>query len=95
MFLSDGGGIRVHPSLPPSLQIPYSVVFTKVDKRKKDCPAAVENIEAFQQASNRDCARGVGHGSSEGFGLRFWQACRFCPNIFWGGLGLTWAGMWH
>lgn len=30
-------------------EIPYSVVFTKVDKKKKGCPAVEENIEAFQK----------------------------------------------
>jgi hypothetical protein len=34
---------------PTSLpQIPYSIVFTKVDKRKKGAPPALENIAAFE-----------------------------------------------
>jgi len=29
-------------------QVPFSLVFTKTDKRKKRCPTAAENIAAFQ-----------------------------------------------
>ena len=30
------------------VQVPFSLVFTKTDKRKKRCPGASENIAAFQ-----------------------------------------------
>lgn len=30
-------------------KIPFSVVFTKTDKRKKKCPPVAENMEAFRQ----------------------------------------------
>ena len=29
-------------------QVPFSLVFTKTDKRKKDLPSPKENMEAFQ-----------------------------------------------
>lgn len=50
---------------PPLMQIPYSVVFTKVDKKKKGCPAVEENIEAFQKVGSRHGV-GVGDDSYEG-----------------------------
>ena len=30
-------------------QVPFALVFTKTDKRKKKCPGAAENIAAFQK----------------------------------------------
>ena len=30
------------------VQVPFSLVFTKTDKRKKKCPSPRENIQAFQ-----------------------------------------------
>lgn len=30
------------------LQVPFALIFTKTDKRKKKCPGAAENIAAFQ-----------------------------------------------
>lgn len=53
------------PTLRPPLQIPYTVVFTKVDKRKKNCPPAEENIAAFQQVGSSVGARGL-QGSPHG-----------------------------
>ncbi|KAK9904966.1 hypothetical protein WJX75_006599 [Coccomyxa subellipsoidea] len=35
-------------------QVPFSLVFTKTDKRKKKCPSPRENIQAFQAALLRD-----------------------------------------
>jgi hypothetical protein len=32
-----------------SVQVPFALVFTKTDKRKKKCPGAAENIAAFQK----------------------------------------------
>ena len=31
-------------------QVPFTLVFTKMDKRKKRCPSPEENIEAFEVA---------------------------------------------
>ena len=31
------------------VQVPFALVFTKTDKRKKTCPGAAENIAAFQK----------------------------------------------
>ena len=35
----------------PALQLPYTIVFTKADKRKKGVPSAEDNMAAFEQAS--------------------------------------------
>lgn len=41
------------PCYPP--QIPFTLVFTKLDKRKKGGPPAEENIAAFEEACVAEC----------------------------------------
>ena len=42
-------GASASPRLPAA-QIPFTLVFTKIDKRKKGCPPPEENAAAFESA---------------------------------------------
>lgn len=49
MSQSVGGCIDKHGCV--DMQVPFSLVFTKTDKRKKKCPSPRENMQAFQVRS--------------------------------------------
>ena len=40
-------------------QVPFSLVFTKTDKRKKKCPSPSDNIQAFQVRRAATCAESL------------------------------------
>lgn len=47
--------LKCKPRPLPNEQIPFTIVFTKLDKRKKGGPAAKDNIAAFEAAVEEAC----------------------------------------
>lgn len=61
------------------VQVPFALVFTKTDKRKKKCPGAAENIAAFHKELLADWQVRCGAASTVSRCVLFSCPCtRYC-----------------